>query len=85
VLVIALLGVVARMKPAARRRVMAQSVPVAAAGVLSAWGAGRFLAPGPLWVALGAVPVLGFAAGMTLISRYERMLRLVAAGERDAV
>jgi hypothetical protein len=84
VLAITLLGAVARMKPAARRRVVAQSVPVAAAGVLSAWGAGRFLAPGPLWVALGALPVLSFAAGMALISRHERMLRLVGAGERDA-
>jgi hypothetical protein len=84
-LALMLLVAVARLSAAARRRVLVLSVPAAAVAVLTAWGFGGFIASSqrfphpvllsaPQWAALGAVPVLGFAAGMMLISRHERML-----------
>jgi hypothetical protein len=84
-LALMLLVAVARLSAAARRRVLVLSVPVAAVAVLTAWGFRGFLASSPQfphpvllsapqWAALAAVPVLGFAAGMMLISRHERMI-----------
>jgi hypothetical protein len=95
-LAITLLVVVARLRPAARRRVLVLSLPVAAAAALTAWGFGGFLAASPRfinpvllaapqWAALGTAPVLAFAIGMVWLSRHERMLRLVAAGQRRAL
>jgi hypothetical protein len=37
----------------------------------------------PQWTGLGAAPVLGLAAAMAWLGGHERMLRLVAAGQRD--
>jgi len=71
------------------------SVPVGAAAALSALElaghlapSGSFAYPIPLtvlrWAALGAAPLLGFAAGMGWLGRRERTLRPAAAGPPDA-
>jgi hypothetical protein len=46
---------------------------------------GHCHAHGPAAAALGTAPVLAFAIGMVWLSRHERMLRLVAAGQRRAL
>jgi hypothetical protein len=94
-LALTLLAAAERLSPAACRRLAVLSVPVAAAAAVTGWGLRGFLASSPRfahpvllaaaqWAALGVVPVLGFAAGMILLGRHERMLRLVAAGQYDA-
>lgn len=88
---LALMGVVimiaaTRLRPPARRRVAVLALPVLSAAGLTGWVSGGFRVPGqqfttpvlltaPQWAALGAVPVLAFAAGLTLVSRHERALR----------
>ena len=85
-----------RLRPPARRRVAVLVLTVLSATGLTVWAFGGFLtssprfAPAvpltaPQWAALAAVPVLTFAAGLTLVARHERRLRRVwqagAAGE----
>lgn len=95
-LAITVLVVITRLRPAARRRVLVLSVPVAAAAALSATGSRVFLTASqgfayavlptaPQWAALWMAPVLAFAIGMAWLSRHERMLRLLADGQRDAL
>jgi hypothetical protein len=90
-----LLIAILRLPPAVRRRVLAQAVPVAMAGGLTAWAFRGFLESSqqfvrpillaaPQWAVLALLPAVGFAAGMLVISRHERTLRSLAAGKRRA-
>jgi hypothetical protein len=94
-LAVTLLAIVVRLYPAARRRVVVLSVPVAAVATLTAWGmrnsvglsapSGRAVLPAASqWAVLVAVPVLGFTAGIAWLGWRERMLRLAAAGSPGA-
>ena len=81
--------VLARLRPAIRRRVAVFLVPVVAAYLLVAVTSGDFLDPAlrfvagrPLYpaqlVALPLVPVACFLAGLVWLARYERMLNRIA-------
>ena len=85
-----------RLRPPSRRRVAVLALTVLSAAGLTVGAFGGFIASSqrfappvlltaPQWAALAAVPVLTFAAGLTLVTRHERRLRRVwqagAAGE----
>jgi hypothetical protein len=81
-----LLVAAARLNRPARRRFVALWVPALVAAAITSWWFGGFLASSPRfvhpvlltapqWAALGLLPVLGFAAGLVLVIRHERVLR----------
>jgi hypothetical protein len=82
---IVLVMVVLRLRPPLRRRVVLLSLPTASIAALVAVGFGGFLASSPRftppvhlvapqWTALTALPLLTFAMGLWLLTRYERKL-----------